>query len=164
MQLILLFTQHSLLGTQHCFGDGKSPCLLRYHSTFWDELQHLHLPRLDEYLLFVIEHNPVEGKTALEYLSTSPQRWAAQAAQIELDARSLQSCKDVEAIREAHRNLVTGELESEVSPLLRIFSRISEDVDAALNQASAYNQRLLLRDVADKLNLQLQNFARSRDK
>ncbi|MEH2451789.1 AAA family ATPase [Nostoc sp.] len=144
--------------------NSKSPCLLRFHSAFWDEWQRLHLPRLDEHLLFVIENNPVEGKAALEYLSTSPQRWAAQAVQIELDARSLQGCADVEAIREAHRSLVSSELKSEVSPLLRIFSRISEDVDAALNQASAYNQRLLLRDVADKLNLQLQNFARSSDK
>ncbi|MEH1816114.1 MAG: AAA family ATPase [Nostoc sp.] len=144
--------------------NGQSPCLLRYHSAFWDEWQRLHLPGLDKYLLFIIENNPVEGEAALEYLSTSPQRWAAQAAQIELDARSLQRCTDVEAIREAHRSLITDELESEVSPLLRIFSRISEDVDAALNQASPYNQRLLLRDVADKLNLQLQNFARSSDK
>ncbi|MEH2131064.1 MAG: AAA family ATPase [Nostoc sp.] len=112
----------------------------------------------------IIENNPVEGKAALEYLSTSPQRWAAQAAQIELDARSLQGCADVKAIRNAHRSLVTSELESEVSPLLQIFNRISEDVDAALNQASTYNQRLLLKDVADKLNLQLQNFARSSDK
>ncbi|WP_375471375.1 AAA family ATPase [uncultured Nostoc sp.] len=144
--------------------NAKSPCLLRYHSAFWDELQRLHLPHLDEHLLFVIENNPVEGKAALEYLSTSPQRWAAQAAQIKLDARSLQGYADVEAIRKAHRSLVTSELESEISPLLRIFSRISEDVDAALNQASAYNQRLLLRDVADELNLQLQNFVRSSDK
>ncbi|MDZ8236194.1 MAG: ATP-binding protein [Nostoc sp. ChiQUE01a] len=144
--------------------NGKSPCLLRYHSAFWDEWQRLHLPCLDKHLLFIIENNIVEGKAALEYLSTSPQRWAAQAAQIELDARGLQGCRDVEAIREAHCSLVIGELESEVSPLLRIFSRISEDVDAALNQASAYNQRLALRDVADKLNLQLQNFARSSDK
>ncbi|OYE01631.1 hypothetical protein CDG79_28465 [Nostoc sp. 'Peltigera membranacea cyanobiont' 232] len=137
---------------------------MRFHSAFWDEWQRLYLPSLDKHLLFVIENNPVEGKAALEYLSTSPQRWAAQAVQIELDARSLQRCADVEAIREAHRSLVIGELENEVSPLLRIFSRISEDVDAALNQASAYNQRLPLRDVADKLNLHLQNFARSSDK
>ncbi|MEH2050304.1 nSTAND1 domain-containing NTPase [Nostoc sp.] len=144
--------------------NGKSPCVFRYHSAFWDEWQRLPLPGLDEYLLFIIENNPDEGKAALEYLNTSPQRWAAQAVQIELDAHSLQGCTDVKAIREAHSSLLTSELESEVSPLLRIFSGISENVDAALNQASTYNQRLLLRDVADKLNLQLQNFARSSDK
>ncbi|WDD33899.1 ATP-binding protein [Nostoc sp. UHCC 0926] len=146
--------------------NGKSPSLLRYHSAFWDEWQHLHLPALDKHLLFVITHNPVEGKAALEYLSTSRQRWAAQAVQIELDARSLQGCADVEAIREAHRILIIDELENELSPslILKMFSRISEDVDAALNQASAYNQRLALRAFADKLNLQLENFARSSDK
>ncbi len=159
-----LFFWNCLLHKLDKMRNGKSPCLLRYHSAFWDECQRLHLPYLYEHLLFIIENNPVEGKAALEYLSTSPQRWAAQAAQIELDARSLQACADVEAIRKAHRSLESSELESEVSPLLRIFSRISEDVDAALNQASAYNRRLLLRDVVDKLNLQLQNFARSSDK
>ncbi|MEH1935608.1 MAG: AAA family ATPase [Nostoc sp.] len=138
--------------------------LLRYHSAFWDEWQRIPLIGLDKHLLEVMKHKQVEGQAAIDYLNTSHQRWAAQAAQIELDARSLQGCADVEAIREAHRNLVIDELRSEISPLLRIFSRISEDVDAALNQASAYNQRLLLRDVADKLNLQLQNFARSSDK
>ncbi|MGF1935843.1 MAG: AAA family ATPase [Nostoc sp. ChiQUE02] len=144
--------------------NGKSPCLLRFHSAFWDEWQRLYLPGLDKHLLFIIENNPVESEAALEYLTTSPQRWAAQAAQIELDARSLQGCTDVEAIRNAHRSLVIDELRSEVTPLLEIFSGISENVDAALNQASTYNQRLLLRDVADKLNLQLENFARSSDK
>ncbi|MBL1203289.1 MAG: ATP-binding protein [Nostoc sp. GBBB01] len=141
-----------------------SPCLLRFHSAFWDEQQRLHLPGLDNHLLFVITHNPVEGKAALEYLSTSRQRWAAQAVQIEMDARSLQGCKNVEAIRKAYHSLVIGEPENEVSPLLRIFSRISEDVDAALNQVSAYNQRLALRNVADKLNLHLQDFTRNTDK
>ncbi|MBD2611415.1 ATP-binding protein [Nostoc punctiforme FACHB-252] len=144
--------------------NGKSPCLLRFHLAFWDEWQRLHLPGLDKHLLFVIAHNPVEGKAALEYLSTSPQRWAAQAAQIELDAHSLQGCKDVKAIGKAHRSLVIGELESEISRLLQIFSRISEDVDAALNQASVYNQRLALRNVAEKLNLHLQDFTRNTDK
>ncbi|MBD2518258.1 ATP-binding protein [Nostoc sp. FACHB-973] len=144
--------------------NGRSPCFLRYHSAFWDEWQRLHLPSLDNHLLFVIENNPVEGKAALEYLSTTPQRWAAQAAQIERDARSLEGCADVEAIRKVHRSLVIGELENEVSSLLQIFSFISNDVDAVLNQASAYNQLLALRDVADNLNLYLDNFYPLRDK
>ncbi|WP_414755155.1 AAA family ATPase [Anabaena sp. CCY 9910] len=144
--------------------NAQSPCLFRYHSAFWDEWQRLHLPGLDKHLLFVIEHNPVEGKAALEYLSTSPQRWAAQAVQIELDARNLQACTDVKTIRQFHRSLEIGELQSPVNPILSIFSCISEDVDAALNQNSTYNQRLLLRDVADKLNGHLQEFTRSSDK
>ncbi len=144
--------------------NGKSFCLLRFHSAFWDEWQRLHLPGLDEHLLLIIENNPVEGKAALEYLSTSPQRWAAQAVQIELDARSLQGCTDVEAIRKIHHNFVIGELQNPASPQLRLAQRISEDVDAALNQASAYNQRLALRNVADELNLHLHDFTRNSDK
>ncbi|MBD2338013.1 ATP-binding protein [Calothrix sp. FACHB-156] len=144
--------------------NAKSPCLFRYHSAFWDEWQRLHLPGLDEYLLFVIEHNPVEGKAALEYLTTSHQRWAVQAVQIELDARSLENCGDVDAIRQVHHRLANGELESPVRTLLNIFSRISEDVNAALNQASTYNKRLALSPIIDRLDVNLQEFIRSSDK
>jgi hypothetical protein len=142
----------------------RSPCLLRYHCAFWDEWQRIPLVGLDKYLLFVIEHNPVEGKAALEYLTTSRQRWAVQAVQIELDIRSLERCKDVKAIRQVQRQLEIGEIETLISPRLRLLSRISEDVDAALNQESAYNQRLVLTDVADRIDLHLQEFNRSNDK
>ncbi|OUL20455.1 AAA family ATPase [Nostoc sp. 106C] len=144
--------------------NAKSPCLFRYHSAFWDEYQRLHLFGLDEYLLFIIEYNQVEGKAALKYLSTSPQRWAVQAAQIGLDAHSLERCTDVEAIRQAHRSLANGELESPVRTLLNIFSRISNDLDAALNQVSTYNQRLALRAVTDSLEGYLQELTRNSDK
>ncbi|BCL37123.1 hypothetical protein NSMS1_35700 [Nostoc sp. MS1] len=114
--------------------NAKSPCLFRWHSAFWDEWQRLRLFGLDEHLLFVIKHNPVEGKAALEYLATSPQRWAVQAVQIELDAGNLQACTSVQAIRQIHRSLEIGELQSPINHILRIFKRVSEDVDAALNQ------------------------------
>ncbi len=142
--------------------DNKT--ILRWHSAFWDELQFIPLYGLDIHLLLALKRNPVEGKAAINYLTNSYQRWAAESAQLELYATILQGCADVEAICEVHHSLGTIEPENEVSPLLRIFSRLSEDVDAAINQASAYNQSLLLRDIADKLNLQLQNFTRSSDK
>ncbi|BAY62510.1 hypothetical protein NIES22_25840 [Calothrix brevissima NIES-22] len=141
--------------------NAKSPCLFRYHSAFWDEWQRLHLPGLDEYLLFVIEHNSVEGKAALEYLTTSHQRWAAQAAQIELDARHLESCTNMEAIRLAHRSLTSAELDNPVSTLLNIFSDISKDVDAALNRRSSYSQCQVLTTVANSLDANLQKISRS---
>ena len=109
-----------------------------------------------------MERNPVEGQAAINRLSTSRQR-AAQTAQIELDARSLERCTEVEAIRNAHRTLGTSEVKSPISTLLSIFSRISEDVDAGLNQGSNYNQRLALTAVVDRLNSQLQNLNRSND-
>ncbi len=135
--------------------------LLRWNCAFWDEWQLLRLRGLDKHLLLVIERNPAEGKAAIEYLTTSHQRWAAQAAQIELTARKLERCTDVEAIKQAHNWLGNSELESPASDLLRRFNRFSEDVDAALNQASNYNQRLVLRTIADYIDTQLQEFTRS---
>jgi hypothetical protein len=83
--------------------------------------------------------------------------------QIEQDASQLESCTDVEAIRKAHTSLAIGKLEDSVSALLRSFSRISEDVDAALNQESRYNQRLALSPIADRLDGLLRELTRSND-
>lgn len=138
--------------------------LLRWHSAFWYEWESLSLDGLDQHVLSVLDRNPDEGKAALNYLSTSRQRWAAQAVQIELDARELENCTDVAAISNAHRTLAVGELISPVSALLSSFSHISQDVEAALNQESAYNQRLVLSAVSEKLNGLIRELTRSSDK
>ena len=69
-----------------------------------------------------------------------------------MDARHLERATTVAAIAEASRYLGAGQLEGPASALLRSFSRISQDVAAALQQRSAYNQRLALRSVADRLD------------
>ena len=137
---------------------------LRWHSAFWDEWQRLPLQGLDQHVFLVMRRNPEEGKAALKYLNTSRQRWAAQAVQIELDAPGLERCTDVAAIANAYRNLALGELNSPVSSLLRSFSRISQDVAAALNHNSSYNQRLALTAVAERLNGLIRELTRSGDK
>jgi Novel STAND NTPase 1 len=131
---------------------SSRPSLLRWHSAFWDEHQRLPLFGLEDHLVLVAERNPLEGQVGIEYLTTGRQRWAAQAAQIELDARRLERCDDVAAIGSAARSLAAGELEGPASALLRSFSRISQDVGAALGQESAYNQRLALSAVEDRLD------------
>ena len=140
---------------------AKRPSLLRRHSAFWDEFQRLPLVNLDTHLLLVITHRPQEGKTALAYLSNSRQRWAAQAAQIELDARQLEQCEGVTAVSQVHRHLSAGALAGPASALLRSFSRTSQDVEAALNQESAYNRRLALKAIEDRLNNLLRELTRS---
>jgi hypothetical protein len=143
---------------------GDHPGLLRLHSAFWDEHQRLPLFGLDDHLVLVMERNPAEGHAALEYLSTSRQRWAAQAAQIELDARDLERCASVEAIRRTHHTLAAGELTGPAASLLRSFSRVSQDTDAALRQESAYNQRLALNAVEDRLDGLLRELTRSNER
>ncbi len=143
---------------------ASHPGLLRWHSAFWDEHQRLRLAGLDEHLVMVAEHDPAEAAIAMEYLTTSHQRWAAQAAQIELDARHLQSCRQVEAIGLAYRRLAAGELEGPASALLRSFGRISQDANAALRQESNYNQRLALRAIESDLDGLLRDLTRSSDR
>ncbi|MEH1974769.1 MAG: AAA family ATPase [Nostoc sp.] len=141
--------------------NGRSPCLLRFHSAFWDEWQSLHLLGLDKHLLFVIAHNPVEGQAAIDYLNDSPQKWVVQVGR---DALRLRNCADVQAIRQYHSSIVIDELQNLPSSILSIFTHTSKDVDAALEQISKYNQRLILNTVADRLNRQLENFNRTKNK
>ena len=125
---------------------------LRYHSAFWDEYQRLPLTGLDQHLILVAKRHPAETRAAMAYLSAGRQRWAAQSAQIELDARRLEQCQDVETIRIIHQSLgAAGELEGAVGILLRKFNRFSQDVDAALRQESVFNQRLAFIAVENRL-------------
>lgn len=143
---------------------AAGPSLLRWHSAFWDEHQYLRLAGLDEHLVMVAERYPAEGRAAMDYVLAGRQRWAAQAAQIELDARRLERCTTMDAISQVHRELGVGELEGPASALLRSFSRISQDVVAALRQESAYNQRLALSAIEDRLDSLVRELTRSSER
>jgi hypothetical protein len=142
---------------------GLKHSLFRWHSVCWDERQHLPLYGLEDYLVTVSERYPTEGQATITYVSTTRQRWAAQAAQIELDARRLQNCNNVVAISEAHK-LAAGELTGPANSLLRSLGRLSQDVAAALKQNSPYNQRLALKDVEEHLERLLRELTRSSEK
>ncbi|WP_346293524.1 ATP-binding protein, partial [Sphaerothrix gracilis] len=143
---------------------GKQPSLLHRHLAFWDEWQHLPIWGLDKHLLLILERSPLEGQAALNYLSTSRQRWAAQAAQIELDARQLERCADAQAVGQIYHHLTISELASPADTLFRSFNSVSKDVEAALDQASTYNQRLVLKAVGDRLDALIRELTRSSDK
>lgn len=143
---------------------AQTPHLLHRHSAFWDEFQRLPLVGLDTHLLLVMERNRQEAEAAMAYLNTTRQRWAARAAQIEQDARQLMACHSIAAIGEAYHRLSTSEATDSASALLRSFSRISQDVDAAMRQESAYNRRLALSAVEDRLDGLLRELTRSNDR
>lgn len=142
---------------------GHRPSLLRWHSAFWDELQSLPLGGLDDHLLLVLDRDPDQGQAALEYLRASRQRWAVQAVQIELEARRLDGVESIAAIGHAHRSLAPGGLPGPASALLRTFSHVSQDVEAALNQVTVYHQRLALNTVGDRLNSLVRELTLSSD-
>ncbi|CAG0932483.1 hypothetical protein TFLX_02614 [Thermoflexales bacterium] len=137
--------------------------LLRWHSAGWDELQRLPLRGLDDHLLIVLARHPAEGQAALDYLARGHQRWAAQAAQVELDARSLERCASVTEISAAAHQLAVGELAGSANALLRSFSRLSQDVAAALQLVNTYHQRLALRTIEDQLDGLLRELTRSNE-
>jgi AAA+ ATPase superfamily predicted ATPase len=143
---------------------SRSPSLLPWHPACWDADQALPLGGLDDYLVLVALRDPAEGQAALAYLAEGYQRWAVQAAQIELDARPLEACTDVQAIRAVSRQSLTEPLQGPGNALLRSFRRISQDVDAALHQQSSYNQRLALSAVEDRLDELVRELNRSNER
>lgn len=140
---------------------SASNSLIYWHSVFWDERQYLPLFGLENYLVQLAEKNPELGKKVIEHLFTTSQSWAARTAQIELDARRLEVCQDVHSISQAYRSLAAGELTGPASALLRSFSRLSRDVDAALSQESSYNQRLAIDSLEERLDGLLRELTRS---
>lgn len=129
----------------------SAPSLLRWNAAFWDEFQYIPLTGLDQHLLRVMEKDPAVGDVAIAHLNTGHQRWAAQAAQIERDARNLEACDTITAISQAHQTLEEGELIGPASALLQSLRQVSTDVSAALLQRSHYNQRLALSAVVNRL-------------
>ena len=159
----LLITWNFLL---HRFEKGrtsKKTSLLRFHPAFWDEWLYIPFQGLDKHLLLVKERNPNEAEAAINYLSTTRQRWAAQAVQIEFDARMLESCEDTNNITEIASKLEVSS-ESPVDEILNNFHRISVDTEAALKQTSNYNQRLVLKPIGEKLQAQIEALNRSDNK
>jgi hypothetical protein len=145
---------------------GRLPSVLHRHLAFWDEWQFLPIWGLDKHLLLLLERSPFEGLAALDYLSTSRQRWAAQAAQIELDARRLERCTDMAAIAHVRHGTFVSfeELVGPADALFSSFNRLCEDSEAAMKQASTYNQRLALNLVSERLDALVRELTRSSDK
>jgi hypothetical protein len=161
---VILIPWHDLLCRIDARKIKSSSSLLPKHLAFWDEWQYLPIWGLDKHLLLVIDKNLIEGQAALNYLSTSRQRWAAQTVQIELDALQLEHCADAAAVGQIQQILVISELASAADTMFRSFNDISVNVNVALGQSSVYNQRLALTNVADRLNNLIRELTTSSDK
>jgi hypothetical protein len=130
--------------------------LLDKHAAFWDEYQFLRWFDLKKHILKLSERDPQAAQSALIKLSGGYNMWVVQAVQLEWDTQRLEQCKTLSMIAQVHNSLIT-----KTNVLVRRFSRLSEDVTAALNQSSDYNKRLLLRNIEEKLDdLLLENCQR----
>ncbi len=142
-----------------CFNlDQNRPADLRWfwrHATFWDEKQRLIWPDLYDYLLLLSERQPDMLQDVLIYLSTTTQRPVAQKVQMELTARQLEACKEIQALASIRHQTAVGLLEGPLSTILTALHNISRDIEHALRQNTPYQQRLGLGMARDKLaNLQ----------
>jgi hypothetical protein len=122
------------------------------NAVFWDELQFLPLYQLDTQLVLLYERNPLLGEATLLTVSATRQRWAAIAAQVEVDVRRLEACTTINDMASANVYLAVSETYHPAGAYLRAFVLHSGDIAAALGQFSLYNQRLGLSAVEHDLN------------
>jgi hypothetical protein len=144
----------------------RAPRLLRWHPAFWDEGQWLPLYGLDQHVLLACDSQPDAARGWIDAVGQTPQRWAAQAAQVELDARRLEACRTLEQIV-AQAAIPAGSAmdaplgDNEAEGVLRALGKVSADVRSALAQTSAYNRQLVLRMVGEDLGTLAGALARS---
>jgi hypothetical protein len=135
--------------------EERTPAQVSYfawNAVFWDELQFLPLYQLDTHLVLLCERNPAYGQSMLVAVSATPQRWAALAAQMELDVRRLEACTTVQEMASVKRHLSVREIQHPAGAYMRTFALYSGDMAAALAQFSLYNQRLGFNAVEHDLN------------
>lgn len=137
---------------------------LRWHSVGWSNWNILPSYRLDRHLVLVFAKNPIIGQEAIDYVSTTKQKWAAQVAQIELDARRLAACTTVDRIRQLPSDWNNTALTNPAVDIFRIFDRIIEDLQAAMQQQGSYNQRQALNAMIRRIDGYLLEFNRSDNK
>ena len=121
-----------------------SGSLIRFNSVFWDELQPAGNAS-KKHILWLLEKRPNLGIDVVNYLGNGIQKDLMAPIRLEYEARILESCRDIESIREVHLKIKPG------SRIIRIFKYISEDVDAALKQKRLFGQLNFLRKTLDRL-------------
>jgi hypothetical protein len=143
--------------------EERRPWPLQYHPAQWDELQFLPFYGFDDLLVELIEYQAVEPTATLAMVGQSRQAWAAQAAQVELEARRFARCATLEAV--AALGNTTGNVETigPGSTMLRSLSLAARDVHAAAAQQSRYNQRLVLQTVDERLGALFRELSRSNE-
>lgn len=147
--LLLLWT-NVLYYFDHERPDGRMS--LRLHPAFWNEYQYLPWAGLDSHLVMLAERDPEQAERAFRQLAAGRQAWAVRSAQIELAARQIGQCRDLQSIAGVHQSLGLGLLPGTASPIIQQFSEISQDVKAALQQTSELHSRTLLGEIRNRLH------------
>ncbi|MCB0062099.1 MAG: hypothetical protein KDE19_08295, partial [Caldilineaceae bacterium] len=143
--------------------EAGNPWPLSFHPALWDELQFLPFYGFDELLVELVEQQTVEPTAILATVGQSRQAWAAQEAQVELEARHFARCTSIETLAAIGSTTETVELIGPGSTLLRSLYLVARDVHAATAQQSRYNQRLVLQSVDERLGVLFREMSRSNE-
>lgn len=124
---------------------GKQKSCIHWHSAFWDERQTLRSDGLVEHLVLVTNRWPGIGPEIIERVSAGPQRWAARAAQFELELQALEQCQDIAELSRTYQRFGALAMHGSGMDALRAFSRLSQDFSSAMAQSNPHHHRIALR-------------------
>jgi len=139
--------------------------MLRYHAALWDEKQWIPLIGLAEHIILAKKRYHEEVEHVQAYLNTTQQHWVTHDINLILDGQLLHNCKNVNDISQSHQKLLAQEQISDAtSEILRIFKRISQEVQVALHQEDDYIRKLNLADIIKQLDDLVRELHRMRGK
>ncbi|MCP4698839.1 MAG: ATP-binding protein [Gammaproteobacteria bacterium] len=157
-----LYRRQSLLKkADESKGVKKAKKFLLRNPAFWDEHQRLPLYGLEKHLVLLVENYPHAGRAALDFLSHTHQRWAVQAALLELFIRDLLRCATIEDIQKARLPGIDQASASSEYP--RRFARISKEVEAALAREDRHIRLQSLEQAAGALSRLFRELTLSND-
>ncbi len=150
---LMVIPIHLILFKIECNNKSIQHSMLRYHAALWDEKQWIPLIGLGEHIILARKRHPEEVERVLAYLNTTKQYWVTHEINLILDGQLLHNCKNVSDISQSHQKLVSQErIGDATSEMLRIFKRISQEVQVALHQEEDYVRKLNLTNIIRQLD------------
>ncbi|MDM8547411.1 AAA family ATPase [Candidatus Venteria ishoeyi] len=144
--LVLLHIEH------YRYRQGLAPAYLYWHSAFWDKRQFLPWLDLVQHLRLLKQYAPMQLPLYLEKLACTQQAWIVGRLSLLEDMANLEAVSDMRQLSQVHQQLSYTEGIAIEASIIRRFKLISQDVAAALEQNSLYNQRLMLTDIEERLD------------
>jgi hypothetical protein len=133
--------------------------LLYLHPAFWDELNYISWPRLDQYLVFVAQHNLPLARQAMLSLVYGRQRQAVYLAHLELAAQDMERLQRIQDLNTLIAKMGNWPMVTPMNSIVQRFTRIAKDVELAENQTTVFNTRTALANVREQV-IELKHYLR----
>ncbi|HZU86670.1 MAG TPA: AAA family ATPase [Anaerolineaceae bacterium] len=122
----------------------KKSSLLEHHPAFWDELNYISWPHLDDHLILLAQHDMPKARQTMLALGFGRQRQAVFNAHLELAAQYMENIQNIQDLNAVIAPMENSSMSTPFAPILQKFVKLAHDVEKAENQTTAFNTRTAL--------------------